>query len=126
MGGLATVAAAVIAGCAAPVPVRPQGAIVGNQGGAWETVLASPQTTTELAAGPEYARRDTALGYETTDLLTQAGGWPEPYRPSLDQARRLNLPTRGNDILFLSDFAAPGPYWWPRPWYGRTVRIIVP
>lgn len=98
LGGLAA------GGCATAVPVRPQGVVAGNQGGAWEVVLPLEPTARELAVGPEYSRRDEALNYQPAEPLIGLGAWPEPYAPSLDQARTLFLPRNADRQIYFSAF----------------------
>lgn len=108
------------AGCAAPgssterkaQPVLGPEAFVGNQGGAWEVVFA-PRPG-HRSDGPEAARRDASLNIRTPETVIEAGMWPEPSLPRLERSRRLFLPHRAGEVLYLR--GGPGHHtygsWW--------------
>jgi hypothetical protein len=104
MRGMCVLGLLSLVGCTSEVARRPTGPEVGNQGGAWEVVLAGGGTPLE-ADGPEVSRRDLAMApepsYSTVD-------WPAADQPSLDDARYLFLPRRANEVLY---FGSWHPYW---------------
>jgi hypothetical protein len=91
---------AALTGCASTVARRPAGPEVGNQGGAWEVVLAGGESQPE--SGGELQRRDWAMGVPEQQLSVVE--WPAPYQPSLDDARFLFLPRGANQVLYYSDW----------------------
>jgi hypothetical protein len=103
-------AALASAGCASPAPrtgtpASGPGVYAGNQGGAWEAVL--PLARAPGASWAD-ARRDTALSVAGEASVLDAGVWPEPDRPSLDQTRQLLIINRPE---FVHYFSAWAPYW---------------
>jgi|SoiMethySBSTD1v2_1073268.scaffolds.fasta_scaffold3897684_1 hypothetical protein len=109
-------AIAALAGCSSSNKVarRDPGVFVGNQGGAWEVVMAAEDTAAE-PPGAESARRD---GY----ILTHAGegsdlpgdAWPDDGRDQLDDLRFVYLPRSSRDVVYFGR----GPAYYPRRWYG--------
>ncbi len=74
-------------------------------GGSWALVMNSPRTGMMLAgvdasAMPEYARNDAALGYREEGPVLASNEWPERERPDLYYARRLQLETRADQVLY--------------------------
>jgi hypothetical protein len=103
--GSAGLGAGLLTGCAAQLPARPAAIAVGNQGGSWESVLPGPRVArSELetggAPGWEYARRDEALSYRPAQALLATDAWPEPPRPSLDEAYYLYIPRQPSVYLY--------------------------
>lgn len=96
--------ALALIGCAAPVPQRAAGPAVGNQGHAWEMLLPPPRvddgagSSILLAAGPEVARRDAALGV-APEAYVAAGTWSDA-QPRLDDLRRLSLSSQPDSIQY--------------------------
>lgn len=104
-------------GCAStpPEPTPVAGAFAGNQGGAWEAVFA-PAMTAPSPAGDEYARRDEALAVSEPASILATGLWPDPYQPSLDDARQLLLINRPDFVTYYSQYSG---YWYGRAYWGR-------
>ncbi|MEX2217659.1 MAG: hypothetical protein WD749_02770 [Phycisphaerales bacterium] len=93
-------------GCA-PARSRPMpGAIVGNQGGAWEAVLPMDAGAAAMAHA-DASRRDGALAVRTPDTILAAGVWPEPRRDSLDHLRQRFIQS---DPRFVAYYGA-GPFY---------------
>lgn len=79
--------ALALAGCSSSVPRRAAAPAGGDQGGSWDLVLAASPSP-----GPEYSRRDAALGWEAEEsTLTRSVGTYDP-RPSLTRSRRVYVP----------------------------------
>jgi hypothetical protein len=114
---MALLAGILAGGCAAPYVRRePAPGGPGNQGGAWEAVLPGGETAAAQVSGDEAFRRDWVLASPPLSDLP-ADAWPEPYRPGLERTRRLFLPTRGGEVLYLGTEWAPphwGRHWWWR------------
>lgn len=92
-------------GCQATLVRRPALPTLGTQGGAWEAALPSAATTAALGTAdyrqfPEYSRNDLALNPRPVQARLATRQWPEDPRPSLARARRLQLETRADQVLF--------------------------
>jgi hypothetical protein len=106
---LACGVAVAVLGCAAPKAPAPRaevigpagGAFAGNQGGAWE-VLFAPATGDSAGPAAE-SRRDAALNLREPEPITALGMWPDAPRPHLGQTRRLFIPRRADDVLFIRE-----------------------
>ncbi len=101
-----------MAGCAEQVARRPDPLNVGTQGAAWDVVLPSPATGAELAYGPEQSRRDDALNYRDSGAPVVSADWPDVDRPSLDDARRLFIGHRADEVIYFSPGYNRGYYRW--------------
>jgi len=62
--------------------------------------LAMPVAT--LGPGSESSRRDASLNIRHPETAFAYGSWPVVPQPSLDQARRLHLPTNAESHLYIS------------------------
>ena len=82
--------AAAAAGCGSgPVGRFPHGPTIGNQGGAWELTLGTPEAP--IRDGWEYARLDDAMNIRG----------PESSEPDrLDDLRRFTLNPRADQIIY--------------------------
>lgn len=74
-------------------------------GGSWALVMPTPRTAQLLGASdprnaPEYARNDGLLGAGRDGPLLATAEWPEVERPDLYYARRVQLETRAEELLF--------------------------
>ena len=91
-----------LGGCATDVPSRDGGPYAGNQGGSWEVVLPG-RAVAQAEPGPEAGRRDEDLNIRDSRPRLALETWPEEDRPGLDRARRLSLPRRSHQYLYISD-----------------------
>jgi hypothetical protein len=74
-------------------------AFVGNQGSAWEVLF--PPGADPYAGQEAESRRDAALSRRQQESVIEAGMWPEAPVPHLGQSRRLFLPRRADEVLYL-------------------------
>lgn len=92
-------------GCQARLARRPTLPVLGTQGSAWEAALPSASVVAALGPydpshSPEFARNDGALSPRPAQARLATRQWPEDPRPSLAHARRLQLETRPDQVLF--------------------------
>ena len=76
-----------------------------SQGGAWETVFATPGVNARLAdagEGPEYSRLDSTLSPRGNEPVTALSAWPEA--PRADLARSRSVRVRDNESSFIYYF----------------------
>jgi hypothetical protein len=93
-------------------PGQAVAAFAGNQGAAWEVIFA-PGLQSEADADLD-TRRDAAMNIREAQPVTALGMWPQEPRPHLGQTRRLFLPRRADDMLFIRDrhpYRHPSWYW---------------
>lgn len=96
--------AGALGGCASRVPIRYAGPMPVEPAN-WSAVLpgeaiavAHHDEAGRLAA---LTRRDDALGLRRQTPTALAGSWPRDDRPSLDNARRLFIPTTPGSVLYI-------------------------
>lgn len=114
------VGALLAAGCASPPPQQVRGAFLGNQGGSWEALLPADGSAV-LATGEEGWRRDEALNVTRAGSILETDLWPEPYRPSLDQTRRVFISSCPNNVTYFGRYD-----YYYRPFYGSARPYIWP
>lgn len=107
-----------VGGCVASVQRRPVEASMGSAGSAWEAVLPGPYVSQTLGSYdarqyPEYSRNDAALSPRPPQARMATSQWPEDPRPSLARARRLQLPTHADQVLYFES-ERPGDAWHDR------------
>jgi hypothetical protein len=114
------VGALLAGGCASPPPRQIQGAFLGNQGGSWEAML-PPDGAALADAGTETWRRDSALNLTEAGSILETDLWPEPYRPSLDQTRRVFISSCPGTVTYFGRYD-----YYYRPFYGSARPYIWP
>jgi hypothetical protein len=114
--GAGALLAVTLGGCGAPMERASGrggwGGGGGNQAedwegaaGSWALVMQSPRTTQLLAgadprSADEYSRNDAALGAGRDGPILATSEWPERERPDLYYARRIQLETRADELLY--------------------------
>lgn len=77
----------------------------GDQGGAWEAVLPTPEITAALegidpSMFAEFGRADDRLGAGTDGPLLATAQWPEPARATLERPRQILARDRDGRLTF--------------------------
>ncbi len=101
----------VLAACAEPIERRDRGAMIGNQGDAWEALYAPARVDGQpQLVGPEAWRRDTALAGEP-EVYTPAGTWDNDTRPRLEDLRRVYIRQRTDEVYYFHTRGGRRPWW---------------
>lgn len=116
-----------LGGCASEVRYRSSGPVVGEGGSAAELVFPGPEVTAVVAATgsgvawPEFSRRDPALNARGGGSPYPLDSWPEASRASLDDARRITLPSSASSVVYFRSLPSQtySPEVWGRDWRSR-------